>query len=77
LTALFEIVVNIYVLAFPCALTVYLPTRVENRVSGQRITAPKQDAELLQVANAFSKVRKARNVLHLQFPFVHLIKFIS
>ncbi len=28
-------------------------------------------------ANAFSNVREARNVLHLQFPFVLLIKFIS
>jgi hypothetical protein len=43
----------------------------------QLLTAPKQDAEFLQAANAISKVREARNVLHLQFPFVHLIKFIS
>jgi hypothetical protein len=31
----------------------------------------------VQAANAFLSVREARNILHLQFPFVLLIKFIG
>ena len=41
------------------------------------ITLPKQDAEFLQAANAFSKVRSAQHFLHLQLSSVHLIKFFG
>jgi hypothetical protein len=43
----------------------------------QPLTAPKKNAEFVQVANAILSVREARNFLHLPFPFVLLIKFIG
>ncbi len=38
---------------------------------------PKQNAEFLQVANAFLKVREARNILHLRWTLVLLIQFVG
>ena len=61
---------------FQCKMLLTLNNSQED-ANGQHLTAPKINAEIVQVANAFLSGRDARDILHLRFSSVHLIKFIS